>query len=402
MKNHVLKLSILLLTISITKTTYAQIPALGRASTFALFTSAGAFSNSGTSFITGDIGTNAGALTGFPPGTLSGNIYIADSVTTLAATNLGTAYTSLSTLTCDTTIGALLGNGQILTPKVYCITTLASINGNLTLNALGNPNAIFIIKINGALSTGISAKILLTNSANLNNVFWLVNGAFTLGDSSILRGTVIANGALNLLPNCVILGRGLTTAGAITITKTLNTLPIKLLSFHAACIGKEIAFKWQTASEVNNQFFSIESSNNTQNWLTVSNLEGAGNSNSLKSYTYMLDNQEVNNKYYRLKQTDFNGKYSYSETVVVNKCEEENLNIELFPNPATGIVNLSSNIDLMDVGSISVYNVMGLRVLYNENIINTIDLSNQRNGIYFIHFTNGKSKAVKKLIINHL
>lgn len=45
---------------------------------------------------------------------------------------------------------------------------------------------------------------------------------------------------------------------------------------------------------------------------------------------------------------------------------------------------------------------MGLRVLYNENIISTIDLSNQKNGIYFIHFTNGKSKAVKKLIINNL
>lgn len=386
----------------IPKINFAQVPALGRASTFALFTSAGAFSNSGTSVITGDIGTNAGALTGFPPGTLSGNIYIADSVTTLAATNLGTAYTSLSTLTCDTTIGASLGNGQILTPKVYCITTLATINGNLTLNALGNPNAVFIIKVNGALSTGISAKILLINSANINNVFWQVNGAFTLGDSSIFRGTILTNGALNLLPNSAILGRGLTTAGAISITKTLNTLPIKLMSFNAACVGKEIAFKWQTASEINNQFFSIESSNNAQNWLTVSNLAGAGNSNSLKSYTYFLNNQTIDNKYYRLKQTDFNGKHSYSETIVVNKCEEEILNIELFPNPATGIVNLSSNIDLKDAGSISVYNVMGLRVFYNENIINTIDLSNQRNGIYFIHFTNGKSKAVKKLIINHL
>ena len=162
----------LLLILTLSKANYAQAPVLGRVSTFVLFSTAGAFTNSGASVITGDIGTNVGAFTGFPPGTVIGNIQVADSVTALAAANLGTAYTSLNALTCDSTIGATMGNGQILTPKVYCITTLASINGTLTLNALGNPNAVFVIKVNGALSTSIATQILLINSANFKNVYW--------------------------------------------------------------------------------------------------------------------------------------------------------------------------------------------------------------------------------------
>ncbi|MFA9213127.1 MAG: ice-binding family protein [Candidatus Methylacidiphilales bacterium] len=401
MKNLLLGIYFLFIITLFPKTNFAQVPALGRATTFALFTSTGSFTNSGTSIITGDIGTNVGALTGFPPGTLTGNVYVADSVTALASTNLGTAYASLSALSCDSTIGATMGSGQILTPKKYCITTLASINGNLTLNALGNPNAVFIIKINGALSTGTAAKVLLINSANINNVFWQINGAFTLGDSAVLRGTLIANGALNLLPNSSILGRGLTTAGAINISKTLNTLPVKLISFSATCKGKEMAFNWQTASESNNEFFYIESSSDKQNWSIISKLDGAGNSNSIKKYTYLNGNQTFNYKYYRLKQTDFNGNYSYSEIIVVNNCQEETASIEFYPNPATGVIKLSTNDGMNETSSVSVYDMMGLKVFYKENIPSSIDLSNEANGIYFLYFTTGKEKVVKKLIINH-
>ena len=276
---------------------FAQAPVLGRVSTFALFTSAGAFSNNGTSVITGDIGTHVGALTGFPPGTVNGTIHIADSVTALAAVNLGTAYASLNALTCDSTIGATMGNGQILTPKVYCITTLATINGTLTLNALGNPNAVFVIKVNGALSTNIATQILLVNSANINNVYWHVNGAFSLADSTVFKGTVIANGAISLLPFSSILGRGLTTAGAITIQNTNNVLPVKLISFTANCNMKNTDFNWSTAFENNNSYFTIEASTNQRNWTTISKINGNGNSNSVKTYTYRLFNQTSANKY---------------------------------------------------------------------------------------------------------
>ncbi|HQW26514.1 MAG TPA: ice-binding family protein, partial [Saprospiraceae bacterium] len=93
-----------------------QAPDLGTTSSFAMFTAVGAFSNDGATVVTGDIGTNVGAFTGFPPGTVIGSIHVADVVSAQAATDVGTAYSDLSTLTCGEVIGTTLGNGQILTP----------------------------------------------------------------------------------------------------------------------------------------------------------------------------------------------------------------------------------------------------------------------------------------------
>lgn len=380
---------------------FAQAPVLGRVSTFALFTSAGAFSNNGTSVITGDIGTHVGALTGFPPGTVNGTIHIADSVTALAAANLGTAYASLNALTCDSTIGATMGNGQILTPKVYCITTLATINGTLTLNALGNPNAVFVIKVNGALSTTIATQILLVNSANINNVYWQVNGAFSLGDSTVFKGTVIANGAISLLPFSSILGRGLTTTGAITIQNTNNVLPVKLISFTANCNMKNTDFNWSTAFENNNSYFTIETSTNQRNWTTISKINGNGNSNSVKTYTYRLLNQISANKYYRLKQVDVNGNFAYSDVVVTSPCNSEVMNIEMYPNPTTGLINLSYQQDGFQSGAVSVFDVLGSKVLYTEGFPSYINLDSQPNGIYFVRFTNNSQITIKKLLVKH-
>lgn len=401
MKNTVSNSALLLALLALPFISYAQAPPLGRVATFALFTGGGAFNNTGNSVITGDIGTNSGLLTGFPPGTVNGSIHIADSVTTLAATNLGTAYASLSALTCDSTIGATLGNGQILTPKVYCIVTLATINGNLTLNALGNPNAIFVIKVNGALNTATSTQILLTNSANINNIFWQVNGAFTLADSSNFKGTIVANGAISLLAKSAILGRGLTTTGAISIQNTNNLLPIDLISFKANCNKKNILFQWFTASEKNNHYFTIESSPNQYKWTSLARINGAGTSNIVNTYTYQYLNELTENKYFRLKQTDMDGSSTYSDVVLANTCDEEKITVELYPNPATGIVSLSYTKDLNLLGSITVYNILGNKVFHTEGFPVSINLSAQPNGIYFMHFnTNGKN-IVEKIMINH-
>ncbi|NTW33550.1 MAG: hypothetical protein HGB12_13165, partial [Bacteroidetes bacterium] len=98
---------------------YGQAPDLGSASGFALFTASGAFTNTGiATSVAGDIGTNVGALTGFPPGIVIGQIHVADANSALAATAVDNAYTYLSGLGgADLEVG--LGNGQILTPGIY-------------------------------------------------------------------------------------------------------------------------------------------------------------------------------------------------------------------------------------------------------------------------------------------
>ena len=200
---------------------FGQAPNLGTASSFALFTANGAFTNSGASMVTGDIGTNVGAFSGFPPGAVTGQIRLPGSTeANQAATDVVAAYNSLSPLACATTILPELG-GQTLTPGVSCQPTAAatSLNGTLTLSGAG----VYIIKLNSALTTGTNSTILLTNGATADNVFFQVNGAASLGTGSTFRGTILATGAIFLSTQAFLEGRGLSTAGAITLNNNVVT-----------------------------------------------------------------------------------------------------------------------------------------------------------------------------------
>jgi len=204
---------------------FAQAPALGSTSGFALFTSDGAFSNVGNAtVVTGNVGNHVGQFTAFTPGTLIGQKHVADEVSTIAAIDVATAYSDLFSLTCGEVIDTLLGTNQVLYPKVYCIGKASTLKGDLILDAQGDQNAVFVFKINGALSTATFSNVVLRNSASLNNVYWQIGGAFSLGDSSVFRGTIIADGALNLLEGSILLGRGLSKAGAISLHNNVVTL----------------------------------------------------------------------------------------------------------------------------------------------------------------------------------
>ena len=196
---------------------FGQAPDLGTASSFAVFTSAGAFDNVGNTNITGNIGTDSGPLTGFPPGVVIGQIHTANAVTMQAAADLGGAYGQLAGTNCGAVLGVGLGNNQILTPNVYCTGGASTLTGNLTLDGQGNPNAIFIFKIDGAFSSSTSSSISLINGASLCNVFWQINGAFSLSQNSSFVGTALISGAISLAGGASIQGRALSTAGAVSL-----------------------------------------------------------------------------------------------------------------------------------------------------------------------------------------
>lgn len=196
---------------------YSQAPDLGATSSFAMFTAAGAFSNDGTTVVTGDIGTNVGAFTGFPPGIVIGAIHVADVISAQAAMDVATAYSDLFGLPCGLVLGTTLGGGQMLTPNTYCLGAASVLNGDLILDGECDPNAFFIFQIDGALSTAVNSTVTLTNGASLCNVYWQVNGAVSLGEGSVFRGTIIAGGAITLLEAASLEGRGLTTAGQIAM-----------------------------------------------------------------------------------------------------------------------------------------------------------------------------------------
>ena len=199
-------------------------PNLGTTSTFALFTAGGAFASTGASNVTGDVGTNAGSFTAFPPGILVGlsQKHVVDATSAQAKIDVLAAYGALNQGGTAILVG--LG-GQTLTSGIYTTgAAAATLNGVLTLDAQGDPTAIFIIRIGGTFAEAGASNVNLINSASPNNVYWQIGGQFDLADGSFFKGTAIVNGAINLLGTSSFIGRGLSTAGAINIAANTVTL----------------------------------------------------------------------------------------------------------------------------------------------------------------------------------
>ena len=225
MKTKLLKIVAGLTLLSIPTINHAQVITLGTAANFVLFSSNGPISNTGISHITGNIGTNNGSSTAF--GNIDGQIHDQDVSSAQASTDLLVAYNQINATTATLFPSALLGNGQVLTPGVYSIPSAATLNLDLTLDAQGNGNAVFIFKIQGTLSTNASSKVKLTNGAQACNVFWKVEGLVSMASGTTMRGTVIANNAaINMSTGDTLEGRAFSTTGAVTISGALAYKPI--------------------------------------------------------------------------------------------------------------------------------------------------------------------------------
>ncbi|WP_430404535.1 ice-binding family protein [Fluviicola sp.] len=205
--------------------TEAQAPTLGTAANFSLFSTSGAVTNTGLSQITGNVGSNNGPITGF--GNVNGVMHSSDGATAQCATDLLIAYGQLDNAVTTNSPAPSLGSGQTLLAGVHSISGNTTINGILTLNAQNDPNAVFIFRIQGTLSSGAAAKINLINEAKACNVFWKVEGAVNLASGTFMCGTIIANNAaIDMTIGDTLQGRAFSTAGAITLNGTMAYTPI--------------------------------------------------------------------------------------------------------------------------------------------------------------------------------
>jgi len=225
-------------------------PDLKSTACFTLFSADGPVSNTGVSTITGSVGTNVGLTTGFDPLLVTGAIHpIPDGTTAQCAADLLTVYNYLNVLPDDIELlyPAQFGRNLVLTPHTYIMKAAAVFTDSLYLNAQGNPDAIFVIKINGALTTSTYSKVLLINGAQAKNVYWLIQGAVSINNYSVFCGTIICNnGALGAINTGVILnGRALTTTGALTSAAITSIMP-------ANCSLTDV-----TSVNTNNQVMSI-------------------------------------------------------------------------------------------------------------------------------------------------
>jgi type VI secretion system secreted protein VgrG len=169
---------------------------LGTAESFALLAGESII-NYGPSVVVGDVGISPGSgFSGFPPGTVTGTVHVADAVAAQAQADLTAAINDANGRTPDAFVGFELG-GLTLTPGVYANSSsnpfgATQLNGTLTLDAEGDPAAVFILQGN-SLYTGDNSTVALINGADPCNVFWRFSGAF-LGVDSVFAGTVLGVG----------------------------------------------------------------------------------------------------------------------------------------------------------------------------------------------------------------
>jgi outer membrane autotransporter protein len=216
----------------------AILPGGAKAQSLATFAVLGGQSvtNTGSSVITGNVGVSPGSsITGFPPGIVVPpySIYQTDGVANQAQNDLTTAYNILAArpMTADLT-GVDLA-GQTLSPGVYHFDTSASLNGTLTLDAHGDPNAVFIFQIGSTLTTGSGASVVLINGAQAANVYFVVGSSATLGTTTQFQGKILALTSITLNTSASInCGAALARNGSVTLdTNTILVCPLLAATF---------------------------------------------------------------------------------------------------------------------------------------------------------------------------
>ena len=217
---------------------------LGLIANFTLFSGAGAISNTGTSNITGDIGTNTGSISGFGvPSILNGNIQNANTITLQAALDLTDVIDQIVSTPVTNTTHAPAFTTETLTSGVYSTAGAASIAGTLTLDAEGDQDAIFIFKIGGALTTAVGTTVVLINGASADNIYWLATGAISMGTSTTISGNLIGNpGAVSMGDGGDLSGRMLSAAGAISLLNCTTLIKKTNIESSSSCTNLGVAF----------------------------------------------------------------------------------------------------------------------------------------------------------------
>jgi Ice-binding-like len=197
-------------------------PRLGTALNFAVLAGS-TITNTGPSVITGNLGLHPGtAVTGFPPGSVTGTKHVTDAVALQAKNDLVTAYTdAASSPSTSNLTGKDLG-GKNLTPGVYTFSSSAQLTGPLTLSG----NGVFIFRIGSTLTTASNSVVLLRNGAQACAVYWQVGSSATLGSATQFQGNLMALTSITMVTGANILkGRALARNGALTLDGNQITPP---------------------------------------------------------------------------------------------------------------------------------------------------------------------------------
>ncbi len=244
-----------------------------------------------------------------------------------------------------------------------------------------------------------------TSSANANGNFamqywdgtrWSAGAGTAAGVTSGI-GTISIYGTSNFSP--------------FLLVSTNGALPIKLLNFDVKLLNDEVAINWSTASEKDNDFFNVERSEDGKTFHELSRVKGAGTSHTTKFYNSVDNNPAQGKSYYRLKQTDFNGAFTYSPIrVITNELNGRIFNsplevLSFGPNPFKEQFTVNYKKTEASETRIMIIN-MGGQIVFDEtrndtegsNSFDFIDDKNLAPGNYILNLVSGSEKITRKIV----
>jgi hypothetical protein len=169
--------------------------------------------------------------------------------------------------------------------------------------------------------------VLLYRAVNSGNWTIAATGSSVAGDQVTFANYPFASNAND----------GFYTIGTLSFS---STLPIELISFDAYLTNGTVALEWQTASELNNDYFTIERSSNGVDFEPIMNVDGAGNSNHIINYFETDYSPLAGTSYYRLRQVDFDGTETFSEMKTIKTYDVLATEMNLYPNPTDGAFHI--------------------------------------------------------------
>lgn len=224
-----------------------------------------------------------------------------------------------------------------------------------------------------SMSVTVDGNALNTTVSRNGTSFSLANESFTFTAASTSHVITFAG----------------TTAGTCgllldNVQIAFTALPVELTSFSGETRNHMNNLEWSTASEIDNKEFSIERSNDGEEWTSIGTVMGAGNSNTQLNYKYVDQSPKHGANYYRLKQLDYNGDYEYSMIIKLKNKSNSSYTIGQSPDHSKLIIFGTTD---LTAESLALYDQMGRNVV-NEVIYNSsnqsLDISSLSTGVYII------------------
>jgi hypothetical protein len=180
--------------------------------------------------------------------------------------------------------------------------------------------------------------------------------------------------------------------------------PIELLSFEGETVQNGNVLKWQTATEINNDFFTLEYSADGTSFETLTKIAAAGNSMTTQSYSFLDKNAKAGVSYYRLQQTDFDGTKKYVGTVVLNREATTFAFQNIFPIPSSDLVMVSFETATAETVKMALHDISG-RIVWQKDMMATagnnifdIDISGFSAGVYTLSVANENDFIVERIV----